>query len=136
MLRLCAVFIAVCVVTSCGDVMRDQRIVGRYYLVAIDLSANTRVCFRPENAFCAGEGLPDATVFSAGGDARYVVVARHPADENYRFDRSVTEYYYIIREPDDRRVGRVVGPLNPEEFEAEAERLSLPEFSITIDRLE
>ncbi|MBP6689092.1 MAG: hypothetical protein KA153_03795 [Hyphomonadaceae bacterium] len=99
--------------------MRDQRIVGRYYLMAIDLSDNTRVCFRPENGpVCAGEGMPDSAVFKAGGDQRYVVVARHPYD---RFvDRSVTEYYYIIRAPDDRRAGQTVGPLDQATFEAEA----------------
>lgn len=121
---------------ACTDVLRDQRIVGRYYLVAIDLSESSRVCFRPDNAYCVGEGLPDATVFAAGGDVRHVVVARHPADARYQFDRNVTEYYYIIREPNDRRVGRVVGPLDQEEFDAASERLGLPEFSITIDRLQ
>jgi hypothetical protein len=117
------------------DVMRDQQIVGRYYLVAIDLSENTKVCFPPDDAFCVGEGLPGPAVFAAGGDDRYVVAARHPNVRSGTIDRTVTEYYYVIREPNDRRQGQVVGPLDEAEFRAEAQRLELPDFSITIDRL-
>ena len=135
MLRLTAALMLACFLSACGDVMRDQRVVGRYYLVAIDDSDNTRVCFRPDNAFCAGERLPDAAVFAAGGDERYVVVARHPYEVPGPLDRSVTEYYYIIREPNDRMPGETVGPLDEAEFRTETERLSLPDFSITIDRL-
>ena len=124
-------------VACIGDVLHDRQIVGRYRLVAIDISEGMSVCMRPDNAFCVGDGLPGPTVFVAGGDERYVVFARHPWTSG-PLDRSVVEYYYIRRSPNESqgRPGEVVGPLDRAAFEREAHRLGLPGFTITIDRLE
>lgn len=120
-----------------SDVLYDRQIVGRYRLVAIDISEGMSVCWRPENAFCVGDGLPGPAVFKAGGDDRYVVFARHPWTSG-PLDRSVVEYYYIRRSPNEARGqhGEVLGPLDRAAFEQEARRLDLPDFTITIDRLE
>jgi hypothetical protein len=120
-----------------SDALYDRQIVGRYRLVAIDLTEGMSVCMRPENAFCVGDGLPGPTVFKAGGDARYVVFARHPWSSG-PLDRGVVEYYYIRRSSNEvqGQPGEVVGPMDRATFERESQRLDLPSLTITIDRLE
>jgi hypothetical protein len=85
---------------------------------------------------CAIDGLPEATVFAAGGDKAYIVVARHPAN-----DRRITEYFYFARIPKERS-GRgqdpekIIGPLTEAQFAVAKRRLQLPEFSVRLRDLE
>ena len=84
---------------------------------------------------CAGEGLPDETVFAAGADARYVVVARHPHGNG-----NVTEYFYFARiDRESRGWGngpeKIIGPISEDAFNAARASLKLPPLSIVIDDL-
>jgi hypothetical protein len=70
-------------------------------------------------------------VFQAGWNAKYIVVARHPRRWPDRPNRSITEFYYIVRQPDERDAARpvpVVGPLSEVEYQEEKRKLQLPEF--------
>jgi hypothetical protein len=88
---------------------------------------------------CAIDGLPDATIFEAGGDQNYVVVGRHPRKEQTTDNRTV-EYFYFKRTKSERSgwgtdPEKIVGPLNAEQLEADKARLHLPAFSIVLDDL-
>jgi hypothetical protein len=114
-------------------------VVGPFYLLYIDLPEQTALYRCPDGPNgrlgCAVDGLPDATVFAAGGDDRYVVVARHPQS-----DKGVTQYFYFHRVPQERsgwgnNPEKIVGPLTEGEFNADKVSLHLPDFSVTKDEL-
>jgi hypothetical protein len=115
---------------------RDDRVVGPYRLVAPDMRSHTVLCFTPEgddDGVCVLDGLPGPVAFAAGGDGKYVVLARHPDGR-----KAVTEYYYVIRTPDERRGLRkenIVGPLDKAAFDRDSARLRLPAFTHVIDEL-
>src|SRR5262249_39260380 len=98
-LLLCFI-LAAALVAGCG-VVRDVPLDGPYRLVAIDIDEDMVLC-RSFGHSGSCEGLADATIFQAGVNASYVVAARHP---RHRWteapDRSVTEYYYVVRSPDE-----------------------------------
>jgi hypothetical protein len=119
---------------------RDVPLDGPYRLVAVDIDDDMALC-RSVGTIgdCVGDGLPDATIFQAGVNARYVVVARHP---RHRWteapDRSVTEYYYVVRSPDEanpRTPLTIVGPMDKLQYDRESQRLGLPEFTKVFDNL-
>jgi hypothetical protein len=114
-----------------NDVVHDERLDGTYRLIAIDTREAMIVCRRISGAFCVGDELPGPTVFAAGANSKYVVIARHPADPPAPPNKSVSHYYYVVRraETDFLRDGDVVGPLSRRQFEAERRRLGLPPFS-------
>jgi hypothetical protein len=80
---------------------------------------------------CVGDGLPGPTVFEAGYNSQYIVFARHPRRWSDRIDRAVSEFYYILRRPDERTAIAisVIGPFSEAEYQQEKVRLSLPEFT-------
>jgi hypothetical protein len=86
---------------------------------------------------CVGDGLPEPTIFQAGINANYIVVARHPRWTTPA-NRSISEFYYVIRTSNEwdlaKRVS-VIGPLDELEFNEEKKKLRLPEFSIVFDDL-
>lgn len=87
---------------------------------------------------CLGDGLPGPTVFQAGSNSQYIVFARHPPQADWAPDRSVTEYYYITRQEDERDALKpvsLVGPLDETEYLQEKRRLRLPEFSRVFESL-
>ncbi|WP_337186822.1 hypothetical protein [Phenylobacterium sp.] len=137
---LLMVLVASACLGGCGFVY-DQKIDEAYRLVAVDVLEQAMVCRSLTGGNCSGDGLPGPTVFAAGADDRYLVMARHPAGYPAGYggiDRSVTEYFYVTRHRGDPPVGvgDVVGPLTRSEFEAEAQRLRLPPFSRRISRVE
>lgn len=121
--------------------VHDEVLDGPYRLVAVDVDEDMGVCLTSDIAAgnCVGDGLPGATVFAAGADANYVVVARHPRKWPSPPDRDVTEYYYVERTPDEAKRGvpaeNVKGPFSARQFEQERRRLGLPEFSRVFDQL-
>jgi hypothetical protein len=120
--------------------VRDVPLDGPFRLVAIDIDEDMALCRSVgTSGNCVGDGLPDATVFQAGVNARYVVVARHPRhDWTKAPDRSVTEYYYVVRSPDEadpRTQLTIVGPMDKLQYDRESQSLGLPEFTKVFDHL-
>ena len=116
----------------------DERLAGPYRLVAVDTMEQMILCRDMGGGDCAGDGLPDETIFAAGADDRFIVLARHPRTWPDPPDRTVTEYHYVIRVPDEAErgpYGRVRGPFDETQFEAETRRLGLPGFSRTFEEL-
>ncbi|WP_156434905.1 hypothetical protein [Bradyrhizobium lablabi] len=113
--------------------MADEVLDGPYRLVAIDVREDMSLCrSMGAEGDCSGDGLPKPTVFQAGANSQYVVLARHPWRGNGAPDRSVTEFYYIVRQADERNIRKrvpVMGPFTELEYQQEKNRLQLPEFS-------
>jgi hypothetical protein len=119
---------------------RDIALDGPYRLVAVDVVEDVSLCRsvnKDRHGDCVGDGLPGATVFQAGFNNKYVVVARHPFHEN-SINRSIYEYYYITRSDDEWNIVKPVpvhGPLNETDYAKEKTRLTLPDFSIVFHDL-
>jgi len=125
-----------CLLSACGGFVHDEQLDRSYRLVAVDTSDDMIVCRRFTGADCVGDELPGPTVFAAGANPNYVVIARHPRGEQGT-DKSVTEYYYVKRPPEDvpLRAENVVGPLTLAAFQADQQRLGLPRFTRTLSDL-
>ena len=119
--------------------VHDEVLDGPYRLVAIDISEDMLLCRTIGNSGdCVGDGLPKPTVFQAGWNAQYIVVARHPRQGQGAPNRPVSEFYYIQRKAGEENVltrVSVVGPLTEGEYQEEKSRLQLPEFSRIFDDL-
>lgn len=106
--------------------------------MAVDYREQMIVCRSLEGGNCTGDGLPDQTVFAAGADDRYLVIARHPSVFAEPMNKAVTEYYFAERsanEGDPRSRPKLYGPYDKAEFDEAAQRLGLPAFSIVFDDL-
>ena len=116
--------------SGCGGFVHDEPLDQSYRLVAVDLSGDMMVCRRFGDASCSGDELPGPTVFAAGANSKYVTIARHPKAGG-QINRTVTEYYYVIRPPETAllRSADVVGPLDQPQFDAARNRLGLPGFA-------
>ena len=129
---LCLTAAFVC--AACDHV--SYRLDGPYELSAVDTreDMSLRIC----REGCAGDGLPGPTVYAAGFNARYVAFARHPRTDR-GVNRAITEYYYIIRTPNEARgvtPKTLKGPFTQARFDEEKQRLGLPEFSVVLRDLE
>jgi hypothetical protein len=119
-------------VAGCGFV-RDEVLDGPYRLVAVDVPDDMMLCRSiGKEGDCLGDGLPGPTVFQAGSNSQYIVLARHPRQGHEGPNRSVTEFYYILRQANEWDAVKpvsVIGPLNELDYQQEKRRLQLPEFS-------
>lgn len=122
-LALIACAFASALVIGCSS--RGHEVSHPFYVMS-PADSDVRALFRcpdgPDNG-CAIDGLPGPDVFAAGGDARYIVVARHRAGHD--------EYLYFHRVAEETRgwghnPERIIGPLNRSQFEADSQRLGLP----------
>ena len=117
---------------GCGFVT-DEVLDGPYRLVAVDVREDMALCRSiSTRGDCSGDGLPGPTVFQAGANSQYIVLARHPSRRNEAPDRSITEFYYILRQADERNAPKsvsVIGPFSELKNQQEKRRLQLPEFS-------
>jgi hypothetical protein len=121
-----------CVAGCDSGFVRDEVLDGPYRLVAVDVPEDMMLC-RPvgTKGDCLGDGLPGETVFQAGSNSEYIVVARHPRRRPEAPNRSISEFYYIVRQADEWNAARpvsVIGPFNELEYQQEKRRLQLPEF--------
>lgn len=123
-------------VAGCGP-GSSEPIDGPYRLSSADIDWDTMLCYDLGGGGCAGRVAE--TVFAVGFDESYIVAARHPHSfSDKSLDRSVTEYFYVIRAADGPNADpeRVVrGPFTAEAFEQERRRLNLPPFSREIASL-
>jgi hypothetical protein len=88
---------------------------------------------------CAIDGLPGPTVYAAGADQKYIVVASHPFS-NGQIKRSIVQYFYFARIKTERQgwgndPEHIIGPLSEQQFNAARKKYGLPDFSIVLDDL-
>ena len=119
-------------VAGCGSgFVRDCLLDGPYRLVAVDLPEDMILCRSiGTTGDCVGVG-PGATIFQAGYNANYIVLARPPREWPKQANRSISEFYYVIRSSKEA----VVGPMDKLEYDREKQRLGLPDFSRVFDDL-
>jgi hypothetical protein len=121
-------------VAGCGfGFVRDEVLDGPYRLVAVDVPDDMMLCRSSgKKGDCLGDGLLGPTVFQAGSNSQYIVLARHPYQGHEPPNRSVSEFYYISRQANEWNVFEpvsVIGPFNELEYQQGKRRLQLPEFS-------
>ncbi len=124
-----AVYLMIDGLGGCGS-HRDVTIDGPYHLIAEDDEEQMAVCYDSSEG-CIGR-IP-ATVYAVGVDASYVVAARHP-----QANRSITEFYYVIRASDRPTVdtsAAVRGPFDAQAFETARTELHLPALTYELPRL-
>lgn len=130
MKQVAIAFVAILLSAGCGFVY-DERIDGPYRLIAVDVDKEMSVCY----SLPGGDAVCriNSTVFAVGKNEEFIVAQRHPNG-----DRSIVEYYYLIRANDSvdaDPTNSVRGPLTKREFEEAARQLGLPSFSKTLRRL-
>ncbi len=117
--------------SSCGFV-HDETLVARYKLVAVDDNSGMSLCWKMDSGDCNGDGLPGPTLFAAGFNEKFIVLATHPNS-----NRSITRYFYIIRDLKNEDKGDashnfgVKGPFDQTQFDLQKANLHLPEFTRT-----
>lgn len=106
--------------SGCGFVY-DERMVGPYRLVAVDISEQMAIC---EDA---GSNVVHCTVppsvFAAGWNSSFIIAKQHPFAESKvaKPDKTVTNYW-IIRVSDRT----VFGPLSEGDYRAARTKLGVP----------
>lgn len=123
-------FATILLFAGCGFVY-DVRIDGPYRLIAVDVEEEMSVCYSLPGGDAVGR--INSTVFAVGKNEEFIVAQRHPNG-----DRSVVEYYYLIRANDSvyaDPTNSVRGPFAKSEFEEATLHLKLPSFSKTLRRL-
>lgn len=116
----------------------DEILDGPYRLTATDVDEDMSICWSIPDGGCVGDGLPGPTVFAAGYNKSYLVAAMHPRKFPDAPDRSVTQYYYVVRSPDEAQklpYGGIKGPFDEAAYNAEKTRLHLPEFTRVFENL-
>jgi hypothetical protein len=116
--------------SGCGFV-HDEKIIGPYRLVAVDIDEQMSVCYELGSGGCINR--IDETVFAVGADARFIVAKQHPAG-----DRTITNYFILVIGHDSELADpkkSVVGPLSESAFLEKSRLLHLPAFLRTIDSL-
>jgi hypothetical protein len=122
--------------SSCGGFVHDETLVSRYHLVAVDDDGDMMLCWSVDSGDCAGDGLGGSTVFAAGYNDKYVVVAIHPDGPKTKR----TKYLVVTRDSSGERSANgfprnVTEYADPGEFEAAKAARNLPGFTREFDSL-
>ena len=117
---------------------QDETLDGPYRLSTIDVDEDMSICWSGPDGICIGDGLPGPTVFAAGYNKDYLVAAVHPTKFPGPMDRSITQYYYVTRSPDEAQklpYSGIKGPFDQATYNREKARLHLPEFTRVFENL-
>ena len=130
MKQISTALVACLLLVGCGFVC-DERIDGPYHLNAVDVEDQMSVSYSLPGGDSIGR--ISSTVFAVGKNKDFLVAKRHPNG-----DRTITEFYYLIRANDSayaEPTKSVRGPFTEKEFKEAAIRLGLPSFTRTLERL-
>jgi hypothetical protein len=110
---------------GCGDGLETRKIVGRYYLVALDyLEEETNLGYEwEEGGFIS---VVPAKVVALGFNKSYIIAMQVPPNRS-EIDSSVAKYYIVpiySEQTSTPEVG-VIGPLNIMEFEVKVKELKI-----------
>lgn len=119
------------ILCGCGFV-HDERLTGKYRLIAVDVLEQMSVNYSLDASSAAGR--INETIFAVGWDQRYIVAKQHPNN-----NRTVTNYYYLEMAKDSPPAdagASVTGPLTEAEFNLRKTELKLPEFTRAFKELQ
>jgi hypothetical protein len=114
---------------SCGGFVIEKKVVGNYYLIAVDVIEDISLSHhKPSDGGAHAEVIPP-TVFAVGHDDRYIIAKRHSLS-----DRTNIDYYIVPVKADiDWRSGNyLIGPLTLEQFEQKRRELNIQSMRFTI----
>lgn len=92
-------YIALLGLISC-DVTWDDKLIGNYYLLAIDSMSDMRVTYYPKNGSINFD-ITEGGIYEVGHDANFILVKAYKTmidslgNSLYRYNRDITEYYII-----------------------------------------
>jgi hypothetical protein len=120
--------------------LSDQRIIGRYHLVAVDYDkAQTTLSYEVHN----GEsflGVVGPMVFAVGYDNRFIILKEHPDKALFDSPDTNVTNYYIVAVPtvytDLPNEKNVYGPFDEYQFLVKRKELGVSDsikFTISID---
>jgi hypothetical protein len=119
------------IMMDCGGFVHQERLVGNYYLIAIDSEGDMRISYRiGESSFL---GAIRATVFAVGYDSNFIIVKQHPSASFGKIDRTKIDYY-IVPAQDISKYDVVIGPLDQNSFIQKRRELKIPE-SLTFTKV-
>lgn len=108
--------------SGCQGFVKDEKITGKYHLVAVDILADLTLCYKLEGGDY--KGVLEETVFAVGFNDNYIIAKQHPSN-----NRAITNYYIVpiyIDNPLFPEKG-VVGPLTLEQFNEKRKELNIPD---------
>ncbi|HET9058268.1 MAG TPA: hypothetical protein VFN30_15595 [Chitinophagaceae bacterium] len=73
---------------GCNGFVREELVVGRYYLVAVDVPQDLDLSYKLEDGSYIG--VVRETVFAVGFNDKYIIVKQHPFN-----NRAITNYYIV-----------------------------------------
>ncbi|HRP03146.1 MAG TPA: DUF3997 domain-containing protein [Candidatus Kapabacteria bacterium] len=113
--------------SSCQDIAYNEKIIGRYYLIAIDYLEQMNLSFQLENNNSVG--IIGQTVFAVGFNKNYIIVKQHPYN-----NRKITNYYIVLMHHEMTYWSEkgVLGPYNLEEFEQKRQELNISDIKFTV----
>lgn len=126
-IKLVAVIILILLVfILCQDIAHNERIIGRYYLIAIDDNEQMHVSFQVDNNNSVG--IISQTVYSVGFNKNYIIVKQHPQG-----NRKITDYYIvrIYHEMTYWPEKGVIGPMTKDEFNKKRHELNISNIKFT-----
>jgi hypothetical protein len=121
--------------------LSDRKIVGRYFLVAVDYE-NSQTCLSYEigndESFA---GVVGPMIFAVGYDNRFIILKQHPVKliPHSTVDETITNYYIVAIPskytdiPNDKNV---YGPFDERQFFAKRKEFGVSDlikFTISID---
>ncbi len=118
-------------ITSCGQAVIDDKVVGRYKVVAPDVTEQASLVYDCDNGI--GEEIVSSTVLAVGHDDQYIIVQQYPFDTS-GVDSSKLLYFIVPQLPagaDDKNMPAAIGPMSRAQFEAKRRLLGIEtiEFS-------
>ena len=108
------------VLVGCWGFVYENRLVGKYGLVAVDIDEEMSVV----EMLPSGDAITliGETVFAVGWNDEFIIAKQHPYDEeNWLVQRDITNFF-ILSVLD----GEVIGPLNESSFVSQRTQLGVP----------
>lgn len=112
------------VVGCIGAASHNEKLIGRFYLLAMDDMNDMTVCHLDS---IYRIGIVPPTVFAVGFNDNYILVKQHP-EKFPEIDKSITNYYIIpIKNVQYYNEKDIIGPMTKEQFKNKRKELKIPD---------
>jgi hypothetical protein len=122
---------------GCSGFVSNDKLIGNYGLVAVDVSEQSCLCyFEPAHKDLGCVPVVTQTVFSIGFNSKYIIAQQHPNN-----NRKIINYFIVPVNYTHKHWGDnygSIGPLTIEQFNEKRKELNIPDslkFTIVKDDL-
>ena len=118
-------------IASCGQAVIDDKVVGRYRVVAPDVTEQASLVYDCGDGI--GEKIVSPTVLAVGYNDRYIVVQQYPFD-TLGIDSSKILYFIVPQlsaGASDTNIPAAIGPMSRAQFELKIRRLGIETIEFT-----